>query len=130
MVWDSDPQDRRFAIQTSASLHVSQTFDDLSVPDTHNVDASDPVRLTLAPAKLPADDPAIAHRGDFLSFEDKVGGRRHSLPESEASLTPFVARSIRGRRRIFKNTALADEIIEVFRARFLKCIVGLIDGKA
>jgi hypothetical protein len=48
MVWDSDPEDRRFAIGTSAPLHVAQTLDDLSVLDTHDVDASNPIRLTLA----------------------------------------------------------------------------------
>jgi hypothetical protein len=66
------------------TLHVPQTLDDLSVPDAHDVDASHPVRFALAPAN----DPAVSHRGDFFSFEDKVVGRRHSLPESEASLTP------------------------------------------
>jgi hypothetical protein len=102
------------------TLHVPQTLDDLSVPDAHDVDASHPVRFALAPAKLPADDPAVAHRGDFLSFEDKVGGRRHSLPESEASVTPFVACSIRSRRRIFENAALANQVVEVFGAVRLK----------
>jgi hypothetical protein len=113
---------RRFD-DPALTLHVPQTLDDLSVSDAHDVDASNPVRFALAPAKLPADDPAVAHRGDFLSLEDKVGGRRHSLPESEAGLTPFVARSIRDRRRVFENAAFADEIIEVFGAVPLKCIM-------
>jgi hypothetical protein len=123
MVWDSDPRGSPVAIGTSAPLHVAQTLDDLSVLDAQDVDASNPILFALAPAKLPADDPAVAHRGDFLSPEDKVGGRRHALPESEASFTPFVARSIRGRRRILEDTALADEIIEVFGAMLLKCVV-------
>ena len=74
MVRDSDPRGSPVAIGTSAPLHVPQTLDDLSVPDAHDVDASNPVRFALAPAKLPADDPAVTHSGDFLSFEDKVGG--------------------------------------------------------
>ena len=36
---------------------------------------------------------------------------------------PFAARSIRGRRGIFENTALADKIIEVVGAMLLECVM-------
>jgi hypothetical protein len=50
------------AVGTSAALHVSKTFDDLSVADAHDGDATDAVLTALAPAKLPENDAAIAYR--------------------------------------------------------------------
>jgi hypothetical protein len=93
----------------STTLHVSQTFDDLAVPNAHDVDASHPVRLALAPAQLPADDPAVLAGPDLLRFEDKVRRGRDAPPEIEAGFTSFVARAIRSGARVLENAPLADQ---------------------
>jgi len=107
----------------SLSFHVSQSLNDLSVPDAHDVYPSDPVRSALAPTKLPADNPAVLAGPDFLGFEDKVRGRCDPFLEIEAGLAPFVARAIRCRSGIFKNAAFADQIVEVFGAMSFEGIV-------
>src|SRR5690606_20938559 len=106
-----------------SALHVSHGLNDLSVTNAHDIDASNPVRFVFAPAKLPAEDRAVAHRGDFLNFEIMAGGRRQALPEGEAGIATFVARTIWRWRRIFENAAFADEIVEFLGAMIPKGII-------
>jgi len=49
-------------------------------------------------------------------LEDKICGGCDSLPEIEASLTPFVSRAIWSGPGIFKNAALTNQVVEIFGA--------------
>src|SRR5689334_7023889 len=94
---------RRARFPSGSTLHVSQAFDDPAVPHAHDVDASDPIRLQLAPAEPPADDPALPARPDLFHFEDVAGRGRDTFPEIEAGLASFVTRAVRSRPCVLEN---------------------------
>ena len=103
--------------------HVSQAFNDLSSPNAHDVYPSNPVRLVLAPAEFPADDPAVLAGPNLLCFEDKIRRGCDALPEIEACLTPVVSRAVWSWRRIFENAAFTNQIVEISGAVRLKRVM-------
>src|SRR5690606_4039743 len=129
-IWLAVAASAAAANRGALSLHVSETLDDLPVPDAHDVYPANLVRFVLAPTQPPADNPAILAGPDFFGCEDEIRRGCEPFPEIETGRAALVARTIRSGSGIFENASFADQVVKVLRATLFKRVIETFENFA